>query len=41
MNEEVSYKKILNCINTAFIVDLKVLLDEVKYGWFNKIKICK
>jgi hypothetical protein len=38
INEELAYKKIINCTNTVELLHLGTYLYKVKYKWGNRIK---
>jgi hypothetical protein len=38
INEELAYKKIVNCTNKAHIVHLGKYLDEVKHKWESRVR---
>jgi hypothetical protein len=38
INEEIAYKKIVNCTNKSHVVHLGEYLDKVKRKWENKVR---
>jgi hypothetical protein len=38
INEELVYKKIVNCINKARIIHLGKYLDKVKHKWESRVR---
>jgi hypothetical protein len=38
INEELAYKKIVNCTNKAHIIHLGEYLDEVKHKWESRVR---
>jgi hypothetical protein len=38
INEELGYKKIVNCTNEAHIIHLGEYLDKVKHTWESRVR---
>jgi hypothetical protein len=38
INEELAYKKIVNCTNKAHIIHLGQYLDKVKHKWESRVR---
>jgi hypothetical protein len=38
INEELAYKKIVNCTNKSRIIHLRKYLDEVKHKWERRVR---